>query len=76
MDFEKEMAMFRYGVIMPLRHGNDERSMKKRIAEQSARIWTLPNGCLRQFSCSTIEDWIYAYRGDGMLGLTTAQRSD
>jgi transposase InsO family protein len=76
MDFEKEMAMFRYGVIMPLRHGNDERSLKKRIGEQSTKIWTLPNGRLRQFSCSTIEDWIYAYKRDGMRGLTTGQRSD
>ena len=29
MDFEKEMAMFRYAVITPLLHGNDERSLKK-----------------------------------------------
>ena len=50
MDFEKEMAMFRYAVITPLLHGNDERSLKKRVREQAAKIWTLPNGRLRQFS--------------------------
>jgi len=76
MDFEKEMAMFRYAVITPLLHGNDERSLKKRVHEQAAKIWTLPNGHLRQFSWGTIEDWIYAYRRDGMPGLTTGQRKD
>ena len=76
MDFEKEMAMFRYAVITPLLHGNDERSLKKRISEQAAKIWTLPNGRLRQFSLSGIEDWIYAYRRDGIAGLSTGQRSD
>lgn len=50
MDFEKEMAMFKYGVITPLLHGNDERSLKKRMCELSAKIWTLPNGSLRQFA--------------------------
>ena len=76
MDFEKEMAMFRYAVITPLLHGNDERSLKKRVREQAAKIWTLPNGRLRQFSWGAIEDWVYAYRRDGMAGLTTGQRKD
>jgi len=76
MDFEKEMAMFRYGVITPLLHGNDERSLKKRLNEQASKIWTLPQGKLRQFSSSTIEDWLYAYRRNGMAGLTTGKRKD
>jgi transposase InsO family protein len=76
MNFEKEMAMFRYGVITPLLHGNDERSLKKRINDQAVKIWTLPQGSLRQFSCNTIEDWLYAYRRDGMAGLTTGKRKD
>lgn len=76
MNFEQEMAMFRYGIITPLLHENDERSLKKRMKEQAVKIWTLPNGSLRQFSWGTIEDWLYAYRNDGLAGLTTDQRCD
>ena len=61
MESETEMAMFRYGVINPLLHGDDERSLKKRMKEQSGKIWTLPDGRLRQFSWGTIEDWFYTY---------------
>ena len=76
MESEREMAMFRYSVINPLLHGDDERSLKKRIKEQSDRIWTLPDGRLRQFSWGTIEDWLYTYRRDGLYGLEKSRRKD
>ncbi len=76
MEFEKEMAMFRQSVIFPLLHGGDERSLKKRIREQAARIWTLPDGGPRQFSWGTIEDWLYTFRSEGLVGLERQARKD
>ena len=76
MNSEKEMAMFRYSVINPLLHGDDGRFLKKRMYELSDRIWTLPDGRLKQFSWGTIEDWYYTFRNYGLEGLTSQQRKD
>jgi transposase InsO family protein len=76
MNTEKEMAMFRYSVINPLLHGGGNRSLKKRMSELADRIWTLPDGKLRQFSWGTIEDWYYTYRNYGFAGLVKQQRKD
>ena len=76
MSSEEGMAMFRYTVISPLLCGDDERSLKRRMHEQAARIWTLPDGRCRQFSWGTIEDWLYKYRSFGVNGLTSDPRCD
>ena len=76
MASETEMAMFRYSVINPLLHGDDERSLKKRMKEQAGKIWTLPDGRLRQFSRGTIEDWFYTYKHAGFSGLEKQMRKD
>ena len=76
MGSEKQMAMFRYGVINALLHGDDERSLKKRMLELSEKLWTLPDGRLRQFSWGTIEDWLYAYKREGLVGLEDQRRKD
>lgn len=76
MNSEKEMAMFRYSVINPLLHGDDGRFLKKRMYELSDRIWTLPDGRLKQFSWGTIEDWYYTFKNYGLEGLTNQQRKD
>jgi len=76
MGSEKEMGMFRYGVINALLHGDDERSLKKRMLELSEKLWTLPDGRLRQFAWGTIEDWFYIYKRDGLGGLEKQFRKD
>ena len=76
MGSEKQMGMFRYGVINALLHGDDERSLKKRMLELSEKLWTLPDGRLRQFSWGTIEEWYYTYRRDGLAGLEQRRRKD
>lgn len=76
MGSEKEMGMFRYGVINALLHGDDERSLKKRMLELSEKLWTLPDGRLRQFSWGTIEDWFYIYKNEGLSGLEKQCRKD
>ena len=76
MGLEKEMGMFRYGVINALLHGDDERSLKKRMLELSGKLWTLPDGRLRQFSWGTIEDWFYIYKREVLGGLEKQYRKD
>lgn len=76
MGFEKEMGMFRYGVINALLHGDDERSLKKRIQELSDKLWTLPDGRIRQFSWGTVEEWFYIYKREGLSGLEHQLRKD
>ena len=76
MNSEKEMAMFRYSVINGLLHGDSSKSLKKRMHALADRIWTLPDGKLRQFSWGAIEDWYYAYRNYGFSGLIKQPRKD
>jgi transposase InsO family protein len=76
MDKEDEMAVFRCQVVGPLLHMDDGRSLKNRIREQSDRIYTLPDGRLRQFSPGAVEEWLYAYRRGGLAALKNRPRSD
>jgi len=71
-----QMAMFRFQVIHVLLHGDDERTMKKRILEQSEKLWPLPDGQVRQFAPGTIEQWYYDYRAGGLDALRSLGRSD
>lgn len=71
----KQMGMFRFGVISPLL-SDDARSLGGRFADLAGRVWTLPNGTLRQFSAATIEDWYYDYRKYGIAALVNPPRRD
>lgn len=71
----KRMAMLRFGVISPLLTDTGE-TMLQRFEELSGRIWTLPNGTLRQFTAATIEDWYYSYRKYGFDALVNPPRKD
>ena len=61
---EKKMGLFRFTIISPLL-SDDPRPLLTRFGDLAERIWTLPNGTLRQFSAATIEDWYYDYRKYG-----------
>jgi len=64
----KAMGLFRFAVISPLL-SDDPRPLLRRFEELAERVWTLPNGILRQFSAATIEDWFYDYRKYGINAL-------
>ncbi len=72
----RKMGYLRFGVISPLLSQDDPRSLKARIEEQANKIWTLPNGRLRQFTADTIEDWYYDYRKGGIDALINPPRRD
>jgi len=72
----KEMGYLRFGVISPLLSQDDPRTLKARIQEQSGKVWTLPNGRLRQFAEGAVEDWYYDYRKGGIDALINPPRTD
>ena len=72
---EKKMGLFRFTIISPLL-SDDPRPLLTRFEDLAKRIWTLPNGTLRQFSAATIEDWYYDYRKYGIDALIHPPRRD
>lgn len=72
----RDKGHFRFGVISPVLSADDARSLKERFAEQAAKVWTLPNGQLRQLSAATVEDWYYDFRKGGMDALINPPRRD
>lgn len=71
-----QLAYFRYSVIVPLLGSDDSTTLERRMKQQAERIWTLPDGRLRQFAWGTLEKWLYNYKRLGMAGLTDASRRD
>ena len=71
----KKMGLFRFTIISPLL-SDDPRPLLTRFGDLAERIWTLPNGTLRQFSAATIEDWYYDYRKYGINALIHPSRRD
>ena len=72
----RKMGYFRFGVISPLLSADDLRPLTLRLAEQANKVWTLPDGRLRQFAVATIEDWLYDYRERGFDSLVNPPRRD
>lgn len=72
----QHMAHLRFGVISPLLSAEDPRPLMERLAELSEKVWTLPDGRLRQFTAATIEDWYYDYRKRGFEALVNPPRRD
>ena len=72
----RKMGYLRFGVISPLLSKEDPRSLKARIEEQALKIWTLPDGRLRQFTADTIEDWYYDYKKGSIDALINPPRRD
>lgn len=74
--YELKSAWFRYGVIAPLLAAEPGKTLKERIEEQTARLWTLPDGRVKKIGFGTIEKWLYAYRGGGIEALQFGPRKD
>jgi len=71
-----EMTYFRYSVIVPLLSSGDSKTLKRKMKEQASRLWTLPDGRIRQFAWGTLEKWLYNYRRYGLAGLKDTPRND
>ncbi len=72
----EQLAYFRYSVVVPLLGMTERGMLKSALERQASRIWTLPDGRLRQFAWGTIEKWLYNFNQFGIEGLTDVPRKD
>jgi transposase InsO family protein len=72
------MALFRYSVLGPLvsRVELPRGELKAILQELAARHYDIPGSRHSRLSEKTIEAWFYAWRRDGLEGLTPKVRSD
>lgn len=72
----EQLCWFRYAVIAPLLSTEPGKTLKERIEEQAARLWTSPDGRTRQIGFGTIEKWLYDYKRQGIEALKARRRCD
>jgi transposase InsO family protein len=72
------VALFRYSVLGPLvsRAALQRGELKALLQELAARHYAIPGSRNSRLSEKTIEAWYYAWRRDGLEGLTPKVRSD
>lgn len=74
---KQEIGLFRYSVIGSLINGELARGERKRkIAELSKRVYTIPGSYRRNIGRGTIEEWLLLYRKHGLEGLYPKDRKD
>jgi len=72
-----EIALFRFSVIGVLISGElSHGDLTKAINELSKRRYSIPGSNRTTIGAGTIEDWLYAYRYNGLEGLKPKNRSD
>jgi transposase InsO family protein len=72
-----EIALFRFSVIGVLVSGElTHGELSKKIADLSTRRYSIPYSHRTHIGAGTIEDWLYAYRYNGLEGLKPKNRSD
>jgi putative transposase len=77
LDNEQQIALWRYEVIAPLLALPTERGAVKRAIERlSLRVYEHPHKGSLRLGFGTIEEWLYAYKRDGLDGLRPASRKD
>ncbi|MDO4556696.1 MAG: helix-turn-helix domain-containing protein, partial [Lachnospiraceae bacterium] len=78
MSREKNIALFRYGIISPAVTGtfDDTLSLKGFFRDAAKKVYTNPRGEDTRIAASTIERWFYAYQKDGFDALLPKRRTD
>lgn len=73
----EQIAMFRYSVIGSLISGEIcHGDLTKQITELCKRRYSIPFSNRTRIGAGTIEDWLYAYRYNGIEGLKPKTRAD
>lgn len=74
----QEIALFRYGIIVPLISGTDDdySSNKSFFRDAAKKTYTNPRGIETTVSATTIERWYYNYQHNGFDGLLPQRRCD
>lgn len=71
-------ALFRLSVLGPLvsRERLERGELKQIVNELAQHEYAMPGTGRRQLSAKTLESWFYAWRRDGLAGLTPKTRAD
>jgi transposase InsO family protein len=76
-DTRRAIALFRFGVLGPLVSARLEHGDRRAHLEAAAaHDYVAPDGRIVRPSVRTIEAWYYAYRRQGLAGLTPSSRGD
>ncbi len=73
---KQTLAAWRYGVIAPLLHQQNQQTLQEQIQQLANQEWTLPQGQPRILKGDTIKKWYYRYVQGGLPALEDQARSD
>lgn len=71
-----ELALFRFSLIAPLVNGSFNGPAKEYFERVSSKTYNVPGYGPREFSISTLKNWLTNYRRYGLEGLKRQPRSD
>lgn len=72
-----ELALFKFSLIAPILNNTIQNStVKEYLQEICAKKYTLPNGTIKEFTPSTLKEWLRLYKLKGIDGLYPKIRSD
>lgn len=75
MDFNEEIALWRYGIIASLLHPDPNgRTQNERLLELAGKTWLRPGKKPVRTCSETIRRWLYRYQAGGLRGLQEQQR--
>ncbi|WP_242852369.1 DDE-type integrase/transposase/recombinase [Clostridium butyricum] len=73
----KEIALFRFSLIAPILNDTvQNKTVKEYLQEISAKKYRLPDGEEKEFTPSTIKEWLRLYKLKGIDGLYPKIRND
>ena len=72
-----ELAVFRYGIISPLLHRDEEDGpLENELIRLASKAFLKPDGRRATFSPETIRKWLYRYRHGGLPALEDAVKKN
>lgn len=76
-ELRQKIALFRFSLIAPILNNTfQNKSVKEYLQEICARKYDSPNGLKKEYTPSTIKDWLRLYKLKGIDGLYPRKRSD
>jgi len=76
-DNDPNIALWRFSIISPMLHRNDDDpAMKRQLNDLAERTYTRLDGSPIQLSTDTLRKWLYRYRNGGLKALENQVRKD
>lgn len=72
-DKQEKIAIFRYGIISPVIHGNNQAEY---FRQMELKHYDVPGQGLKKFKAATFKKWLHIYRKYGIEGLKQNPRKD